>query len=353
MFFKVLNKFFPLRRFGNHYCTNAPLHIPVMLNQVVKVLEPRGEETYVDMTFGAGGHTKHILETVPNSKMIVLDRDPEAYKLAVDLSKKYPDRVIPLLGKFSELPHHLKELNIKYGTIDAFFFDLGCSSMQFDCSHRGFSISKDGPLDMRMDGGRDPEQPTAADVLAYADQGHIYKILKVYGEEKQAKKITNAIIQARYNIKSITTTHELDRIIQSCFESEFRHDKLGRPTSNATKTFQALRIFVNNELNELNYGIILADKYLKIGGKLITLSFHSLEDLIVKRHITGHTHDGNPHISPLRYTNFGLPSEEQTDPSTNTNWVSLSKHVMVPSQEEIEMNPRSRSAKMRAAIKVK
>lgn len=149
------------------------------------------------MTFGAGGHTERILQENDTTVVYCLDRDPTACAMAKQLSERYPNRVVPLKGKFSDLPVLLKNLGCKMNSFDGILFDFGASSMQFDTASRGFSISKNGPLDMRMD----PEEQTvtAADVLAKADQSDLYKIFKVYGEEKQSKKIANAVIEARYN----------------------------------------------------------------------------------------------------------------------------------------------------------
>lgn len=329
-------------------------HVPVMVDQVLRYLEPRDGQTFVDMTFGAGGHTIKILESVKNSKVFALDRDPVAHKFAHELAEKYPGRVIPLLGRFSELPKLLKELNVRQNTIDGFLFDFGCSSMQFDVPERGFSVSKDGPLDMRMDGFRCPDEPTVADVLARADEIDLAKIIKFYGEEKQAKKIARAIIEVRYSFKKLETTFELAQLVDSALGGDLRKDQLGRFASNATKTFQAFRIFVNNELNEINYGIVVAEKYLRVGGKLITIAFHSLEDTIVKRHFSGNISEGRANTLPLRYASHSICFDStEVQSLMHSPWDMLHKHVITPSEDEVEANPRSRSAKFRAAICVK
>ncbi|CAG4984168.1 unnamed protein product [Colias eurytheme] len=324
-----------------------------MLDEVIKYLKPADNEVYIDMTFGAGGHSTKILKSA-NCKLITLDRDPNAYERAQKLAEKYPNRVVPLLGRFSELPQLLKDNGIKQSSIDGILFDFGCSSMQLDNGERGFSISKNGLLDMRMDAGRDPNQITAREVLATANENELYKIFKIYGEEKKAAKIAQTIIQARYMIKNIDTTHELVDIVDSCCPNEFRLDKLQRPQSNATKVFQALRIFVNNELNELNYGMVLAKYYLKLNGRLITICFHSLEDTIVKRHIAGNIVNETANPVPLRYLNPMLVQDQETiNNFLDTPWKALNKHVDVPTEEEVDRNPRSRSARLRAAIKIK
>ncbi|CAG9565145.1 unnamed protein product [Danaus chrysippus] len=328
-------------------------HTPVMLNEVMKHLKPSDNELYIDMTFGAGGHSRKILESA-NCQLITLDRDPTAYEKARKLAEEYPKRVIPLIGRFSELPAQLKSIGIKQSSIDGILFDFGCSSMQLDNGERGFSLSKNGFLDMRMDAGRDPSQITAREVLATADEHELYKIFKIYGEEKKAAKIAQTIIQARYMIKSIDTTKELVEIVDSCCPDEVRLDKLQRPQSNATKVFQALRIFVNNELNEINYGMILSKYYLKLNGRLVTLCFHSLEDTIVKRHIHGNIINETANPVPLRYLSPMLVQDQDTiNQFLDSPWKAINKHVEVPSEDEVDRNPRSRSARLRAAIKIK
>lgn len=328
-------------------------HTPVMLTEVIKHLKPSDDELYIDMTFGAGGHSRRILESA-NCKLITLDRDPIAYEKAKKFAEEYPNRVTPLLGKFSELPNLLRSIGVTQSSIDGILFDFGCSSMQLDNGERGFSVSKNGYLDMRMDAGRDPNQITAREVLATATEDELYKIFKIYGEEKKAAKVAQTIIQARYMIKNIETTHELVNIVDSCCPDEFRLDKLQRPQSNATKVFQALRIFVNNELNEINYGMVLAKYYLKLNGRLVTVCFHSLEDTIVKRHIAGNIVNDTANPVPLRYLSPLLIQDQETiNQFLDTPWKAINKHVEVPTDEEVDMNPRSRSARLRAAIKVK
>lgn len=174
--------------------SNRP-HKPVLLEEAISFLSLQKDHCILDMTFGAGGHTERILQENDSTIVYCLDRDPTACTMAKQLSQQYPNRVIPLKGKFSDLPILLKNVGQKMNNFDGILFDFGASSMQFDTPSRGFSISKNGPLDMRMD----PEEQTvtAADVLAKADQSDLYKIFKIYGEEKQSKKIANAVIEAR------------------------------------------------------------------------------------------------------------------------------------------------------------
>lgn len=345
-----------VRRYSFKYdvCSDKNVHMPVMAGEVLTYMAPSPGKVYIDMTFGAGGHAAKLLEHSPDIKIFALDRDPVAYKYAKDLSQRYPGQVVPLLGKFSELPQLLKQYKIKEKSIDGILFDFGCSSMQFDTANRGFSLSKVGPLDMRMDGFRSPEQLTAADVLERATEQDLIRIIKVYGQEKRAKKIARAIIDARYMFRKLETTKELAQLIESALDGEIRKDMLGRFSHCATKTFQALRIFVNNELNEINYGILLAQVYLKVSGRLITICFHSLEDTIVKRHISGNITDNMANTVALKYAHHGkVFDEEEFDRLTEIPWKMMHKHVLTPTAEEIETNPRSRSAKLRVIMKVK
>lgn len=328
-------------------------HKPVMLDEVLKYLNIQKGETCMDMTFGAGGHTRKILNSVSGVKIIAVDRDPVAYQYAENLSNEYPSQIIPLLGRFSELPALLEAKDIAPNSVDCILLDLGCSSMQFDNGSRGFSISHMGPLDMRMDGNRLPDAPTAADVLARATEEDLYKIIKIYGEEKQARKISRAIIEARYMFKPLTTTEELADLVQSVCTEEFRLDKLQRRSHVATKTFQALRIFVNNELNEINYAFVLAHYYLKIGGRIVSISFHSLEDTIAKRHLTGNLLGSTANPLPLKYNNYATTVDHNlVEKIMKPKWKMLHQHVLLPKYEEVEDNPRSRSAKLRAAVKI-
>ncbi|KAI4468921.1 s-adenosyl-methyltransferase mraw [Holotrichia oblita] len=329
-------------------------HVPVMLDEVLQYLKPTSNQVILDMTFGAGGHSQRILESGENIKLLALDRDPYTQLHMQNLGNNFPGQLTPLLGRFSELPALLNNNGVQQNSIDGILFDFGCSSMQFDEADRGFSLSKDGPLDMRMDGNRFPDLPTAAEILAKANELDLARILKVYGEEKQAKKIARAIVEARYLFRNLNTTGELADLVDSVCNEQARVDKLHRKAHNATKTFQALRIFVNNELNEINYGLLLAHKYLKIGGRLVTISFHSLEDTIVKRHLMGNLIENIPNEVPLKYLNCSTSaSKDVLEKVMEANWKCLHKHVILPTEEEVENNPRSRSAKLRAAVKLK
>lgn len=243
--------------------TMTELHIPVMVDEVVRCLAPQKGQVFLDMTFGSGGHSRAILQKESDITLYALDRDPTAYAIAEQLSDLYPKQIRAMLGQFSQAEALLTKAGVQPGTFDGVLMDLGCSSMQLDAPERGFSIRKDGPLDMRMDGGRYPDMPTAADVVNALDQQALASILRTYGEEKHAKKIASAIVQAR-SIYPITRTQQLASIVAGAFPPSAiyaRKDLLQRSTHIATKTFQALRIFVNNELNELYTGLKTAQKF--------------------------------------------------------------------------------------------
>lgn len=282
--------------------------------------------------------------------------DPTAHEICLEMAQEsnYKHRLTPLLGRFSELPKLFSEMKIKPNSIDGFLFDFGCSSMQFDDGNRGFSIVKNAYLDMRMDKSRDPTQPSAADILARIDEDDLARALRIYGDEKYSKKIARAIVETRNAVKKIETTKELADIVFAATGGETRVDKLDRPSHVATKTFQALRILVNNELNEINYGIFLAHKYLKIGGRLVTITFHSLEDTIIKRHLIGNFVNEGENLLPLKFASHIMSQDEDNMKLLmESNWRQINKHVLVPRHEEVEMNARSRSAKFRAAVKIR
>ncbi|KAF1573370.1 UNVERIFIED_CONTAM: putative methyltransferase-like protein 15, partial [Eudyptes pachyrhynchus] len=339
----------------------ARLHIPVMLEEVVNCLSPQPGQHFLDMTFGAGGHTTALLEKANDITIYALDRDPTAYKIAQQLSESYPKQIRALLGQFSQSEALLISSGVEPGTLDGVLLDAGCSSMQFDTPERGFSLQKDGPLDMRMDSDRYPEMPTAADVVNALDQQALASILRTYGEERHAKKIASAIVQAR-SIYPITRTQQLASIVAGAFPASALHarkDLLQRPTHVATKTFQGLRIFVNDELHELLIGLKTAEKFLKPGGRLVALSFHSLEDRIIKRFLHGIDMTEKYNLGSrqkIRQALKNCSKEEDTQEfphgKSNSKWIFIQKKVLTPQAKDIQTNPRGRSAKLRAAIKL-
>ncbi|XP_048804220.1 12S rRNA N4-methylcytidine (m4C) methyltransferase isoform X2 [Lagopus muta] len=337
------------------------LHIPVMVEEVINFLSPQSGQRFLDMTFGAGGHSTALLEKASNITIYALDRDPMAYKIAQQLSESYPKQIQALLGQFSQSEALLISSGVEPGTLDGVLLDAGCSSMQFDTPERGFSLQKDGPLDMRMDSDRYPDMPTAADVVNALDQQALASILRAYGEEKHAKKIASAIVQAR-SIYPITRTQQLASIVAGAFPASAlyaRKDLLQRPTHVATKTFQGLRIFVNDELHELIIGLKTAEKFLKPGGRLVALSFHSLEDRIIKRFLHGIDMTEKYNLGSRQKIRRALKNcskEEDTQEfphgKSNSKWTFMQKKVLTPQAKDILTNPRARSAKLRAAIKL-
>ncbi|XP_054555285.1 12S rRNA N4-methylcytidine (m4C) methyltransferase isoform X2 [Talpa occidentalis] len=337
------------------------LHIPVMVDEVVHCLAPQKGQVFLDMTFGSGGHTRAILQKESDITLFALDRDPTAYAIAEQLSELYPKQIRALLAQFSQAEALLMKGGVQPGTLDGVLFDLGCSSMQLDTPERGFSLRKDGPLDMRMDGDRYPDMPTAADVVNALDQQALASILRTYGEEKHAKKIASAIIQAR-SIYPISRTQQLASIVAGAFPPSAiyaRKDLLQRSTHIATKTFQALRIFVNNELNELYTGLKTAQKFLRPGGRLVVLSFHSLEDRIVKRFLLGISMTERFNLSArqkvIQKSQLDSHHEDKEEFSKGRDplmWELIHKKVLTPNDQDVQDNPRGRSAKLRAAIKL-
>ncbi|KAM9766122.1 12S rRNA N(4)-cytidine methyltransferase METTL15 [Menidia menidia] len=330
-----------------------PPHTPVMAKEVLHYLDIQPGQVVLDMTFGGGGHTKAILNTVPEVTILALDRDPTAVSLAQQLAKEHSGRVKPLLGRFSELESLLSDMNMKPGSVDAVLLDAGCSSMQMDQAERGFALSKDGPLDMRMDSDRYPDMPCAADVVNTLDQQALASILTAYGEERHARKIASAIVEAR-RVSPITRTQQLASVVAGAFPAAVlyaRKDRLHRPAHVATKTFQALRIVVNDELNELHAGLRAARAALRAGGRLCVITFHSLEDRLVKRFLQGDdlSNLDQYHFSPRKQgSKKEKPSAEERD-AKRAHWLPLKRKVITPEKDAVRDNPRGRSSKLRAA----
>jgi 16S rRNA (cytosine1402-N4)-methyltransferase len=299
--------------------SEAP-HRPVLLDEVMDALKPAPGETIVDGTFGAGGYTRAILAT--GAKVIAFDRDPTAARFAQDLPA---DRFRLVTAPFSEMDEVAGQ-----GSVDGVALDLGVSSMQLDEAERGFSFMRDGPLDMRMgDVG-----PTAADLVNTAESSELARVLFVYGEEKQSRRIAAAIARRRAEAP-FTRTVELADFIEKALGG-----RRGAKAHPATRSFQALRIAVNEELAELEAGLVAAERTLRDGGRLCVVTFHSLEDRIVKTFLAvraGRTPAGSRHAPPLA---AGAPPSFQL----------LFNGAQAPTEAEVEANPRSRSAKFRAAV---
>ena len=298
-------------------------HIPVMLEEVMTVLAPHDDAIYVDATFGGGGYTAALLSRA-RCTVYAIDRDEDAIARGRAMADRFGGRLTLMHGRFSEMADLLAGHGVRKA--DGIAFDLGVSSFQFDEADRGFSFSHDGPLDMRMDPSRDE---SAAHLVNTLSQAEIVSILRTYGEEKRAQTVARAIIAAR----PITRTGELAAIIERT---------LGRGAQRihpATRTFQALRIAVNDELGEIERGLEVAEAVLAPQGRLAVVSFHSLEDRIVKRFLTersGRASRGSRHA----------PSQ---DASREPTFAVSGKQPRMPGSQEIAANPRSRSARLRSA----
>ena len=300
-------------------------HQPVMLNQILSIISPQHGGTFIDCTFGGGGYSEAILN-YPETKVFALDRDNLTKKKAESLIKKFPQRFNFVQDKFSNLYEIVnKNLNPK-----AIIFDLGLSSLQLADNHRGFSFNSKSKLNMQMG----INKYSAFDVVNSLEKKSLTSIIKNLGEEKDGKVIANKIINFRKN-KPIETTDELAKII-----NEAKHNYNKNKKNPSTKTFQAIRIFVNQELTELIKGLIAATKLLQKGGIIIVVSFHSLEDRIVKYFFDLYA---NLKKNPSRY----LPNQE----NKSILFGFFSKKPLVPDIYEVKKNIRSRSAKLRYAVK--
>lgn len=299
-------------------------HISVMLDEVLKSLSPKSGETYLDCTFGAGGYTRAILESA-NCKVISIDRDKNVEKYVNEVKKEFKDRFSFLYGKFSEVDKLLKQINVE--KVDAVIMDLGVSSMQLDEGNRGFSFNKEADLDMRMS----EDGLSASEVVNSYKEDELADIIYRYGDEKKSRQIAKKITEQRRK-KRIETTTELANIVRSCFAGRGK-------TDNATKTFQAIRIFINDELNELKKALEISKKILNKGGRLIVVTFHSLEDKIVKDFLRKES----GHLS--RKKNKYAKQEEKFE------FLLDIKKAVIVSDEETKNNIRARSAKLRVAIK--
>lgn len=304
---------------------SAGSHISVLLNEAVDALNVRPDGVYVDATFGRGGHSRAILEKLgPQGRLIALDRD----LAAVEASQSIADSRFTLVHSgFSAIKKELEMLGVT--RVDGVLLDIGISSPQIDQAERGFSFRFDGPLDMRMDQSRGQ---TAAEFLAKASEQQLREVIKDYGEERFAKQIARAIVAARAGGNVLTTTGQLAKIVASAvFKTEPGQDP-------ATRTFQALRIFINQELEELSLTLPQCVDVLAPGGRLVVISFHSLEDRIVKRYIRSQQdRDDLPSRFPVRASELPPP-----------RMLAVGKPIR-PSAREVKANPRSRSAVLRVA----
>ncbi len=301
------------------------LHVPVLLNEVVDALAPRDGGLYVDGTFGAGGYSAAILDAA-DCRVWGIDRDPSAVARGSDLSKKYDGRFDIIEGCFGDLVELLEDRAVD--KVDGVALDLGVSSMQIDDAQRGFSFRHDGPLDMRMASSGQ----SAADLVNSAAESTLADIIYTYGEERRSRRVAHAIVAARAEAP-ITRTGQLAEIVRSAVPQA--RDGIDP----ATRTFQALRIYINDELSELDRGLAGAETVLAPGGRLAVVAFHSLEDRSVKRFLRERSGSAG---RPSRH----LPESPGRPAPT---FILLQRRPKTPSEREIATNPRARSARLRSA----
>ncbi len=309
---------------------SSPLgHAPVMLAEVCAALAPKSGAIYVDATFGAGGYAAAILETAPRAVVFGIDRDPEALAAAQPLVRRFAGRLTLIAGRFGDMVGLLAGAGAR--EVDGIAFDLGVSSMHLDNPERGFSFRADGPLDMRMN-GFDPAEATAAEVVNHLPESELADVIRRFGEERLAPRIARAIVAARAQAP-LKRTGELAEIIRRVVP------RARDGIDPATRTFQALRIYVNDELGEIARGLAAAETLLKAGGRIAVVSFHSLEDRVVKMFLaerSGRT------SAPSRHS--PVPQAPSRPPTFR-----LLAGLQRPTEAEIALNPRARSGRLRAA----
>jgi len=307
----------------------AARHVPVLAREVVDALRPRDGGRYLDGTFGGGGYSSAMLDRAA-CQVIAIDRDPDAIAAGQTLAERYAPRLRLIEGRFGDMAELLSAEGVD--EVDGVALDLGVSSMQFDRPDRGFSFRASGPLDMRMErAGR-----SAAEVVNESDEAELADIIWRYGEERRSRRVARAIVEARRH-KPIETTGELAEIVRRAVGPQGRDE-----SDPATRTFQALRIAVNDELGELERGLAAAEQVLAPGGRLAVVSFHSLEDRAVKDFVrtrAGRTPSPSRHAPPRQA-------------ARTASLKDLTRKPVVPSEQEIAANPRARSARLRVAEKV-
>ena len=314
--------------------TRDDVHEPVMLGRVVELLSPAltpPGAVYVDCTLGLGGHARAVLEAAPSARLIGIDRDPDALAVARERLGSLAERATLVKAVYDELPEVLADLGVV--GVHAVLADLGLSSLQIDREERGFAYRVDAPLDMRMSRG---EGRSAADLLNSASPVELVRILRHYGEERFAERIVAAVVEER-EIRPFTSSGRLVEVISDAIPAAARRSP-GHP---AKRTFQALRIAVNDELATLERFLPATTAALTLGGRLVVLSYHSLEDRPVKRHLAALTADGAPRDMPV------VP--EHLKP----RFKLLTRGAERPSEQEIRSNPRAASARLRAAARIK
>ena len=309
----------------------GPVHVPVMRDRVVALLAPALTEPgaiFVDATVGLGGHSAAVLESIPTCRLVGLDRDTAALAIARERLAEWGDRVTLVHAVYDAMPEVLADLGI--ASVQGILFDLGVSSMQLDESSRGFAYAVDAPLDMRMDAS---SGLTAADVLNTYSVDDLTRILREYGDERFARRIAERIVAER----PWTTSARLVEVVRESIPMKVQRTSPGNP---AKRTFQALRIEVNDELGVLERAIPAALDCLAVGGRMVVMSYQSLEDKIVKQAFTAGASDSAPH---------GLP----VVPESMKPWLRLiTRGAEKASQDEISINPRSQSVRVRAVERV-
>lgn len=302
-------------------------HLPVLLAEVMTALDPKDGEIYVDGTYGGGGYALRVLQAA-DCKLYGIDRDLDAITRAERMAEEQP-RLVPLLGRFGEMDALL--LNNGVTEVDGVMLDIGVSSFQIDQSARGFSFMRDGPLDMRMG----QTGPSAKDVINLMSAEDLTAIIRQLGEERQAKRIANVIVDQRKDQPFDTTAQLAD-----CVERAVG-GRRGKKTHPATLTFQAVRMYVNDELGELARGLTAAEQLLRVGGRLVVVTFHSLEDRLVKQFMrtrSGETGGGS------RY----MPEVEKGPPPS---FDLRRRKAIEAGDEETSSNPRARSARLRVVTR--
>jgi 16S rRNA (cytosine1402-N4)-methyltransferase len=324
----------PLRRRGfrpDARSVTARPHIPVLLDEVCAAVVPRDDALIVDGTFGAGGYSTALL-TAADCRVLAFDRDPTAVRAADAVTARYPNRLNVIGARFSEMAEFLRIEEGEAARADAVVLDIGVSSMQIDQAERGFSFQTDGPLDMRMGS----EGPSAADVVNTADVDTLADIFFHLGDERQSRRIARAIVADRVETP-FTRTLQLAGLVARVL-------KTGKVDGRnpATRVFQALRIHVNDELGELAQALVAAEAILKPGGRLVVVTFHSLEDGIVKRFMrerSGQVSRGSRH-API----------QDSDAGPAPTFTNVAKPVAA-GDAEVAANPRARSARLRSAVR--
>ncbi|MEE8516215.1 MAG: 16S rRNA (cytosine(1402)-N(4))-methyltransferase RsmH [Alphaproteobacteria bacterium] len=323
-----------------HLATHPIRHTPVMLGEVMAALAPRDGEVFIDGTFGAGGYSRALLEAA-DCTVWAIDRDPEAVSRGRELAARSGGRLTVVAGRYGDMLELLRQHGVI--SVDGIALDIGVSSTQLDDAGRGFSFSADGPLDMRMGAGDAISGPSAYDAVNTLSEADLADTIYRYGDERKSRRIAKAIIRARTRAP-IERTLELADIVRGAARGTGATGRRG--IDPATRTFQALRIYVNDELGELDRALRAAEHILRPGGRLAVVAFHSLEDRRVKSFLK--TRCG-PSARPSRH----LPSlsSRGTSRGAAPPFRLLNRRVIKPSATEVKHNPRSRSARMRAAVR--